>query len=87
MPFPGSGRSAEPVDGERRGDHVIAESSASVEVSELTAEEAAAAFDRIARTALNLSGEDFLAALDLDDVEPDARPGLLDVLMALPLVR
>ena len=68
----------------------IASSSASVEVSELTPEEAAAAFDRIARTALNLSGEDFLAALDqgkFDDVEPDAHPGLLDVLMALPLAR
>lgn len=68
----------------------IAESSASVEVSELTPEEAAAAFDRIARTALDLSGEKFLAALDggeFQDVDPDAYPGLLDVLMALPLVR
>jgi len=64
----------------------IAESSASVEVSELTAE----AFDRVARTALDLSGKEFLAALDegqYDDVDPDANPGLLDVLMALPLVR
>jgi hypothetical protein len=67
----------------------IAESSASLEVSELTPEEAAAAFDRIARTALDLSGAEFLAALDegkFDDVDPDAHPGLLDVLMALPLV-
>jgi hypothetical protein len=31
---------------------------------ELTSEEAAAAFDRIARTALDLSGQEFLAALD-----------------------
>ena len=67
----------------------IAESSASVEVSELTPEEAAEAFDRVARTALDLSGEEFLAALDEGkfDVDPDANPGLLDVLMALPLVR
>jgi hypothetical protein len=68
----------------------IAESSASVEVSELTPEEATAVFDRIVRSALNLSGEQFLADLDagkFDDVEPDAHPGLLDVLMALPLVR
>jgi hypothetical protein len=68
----------------------IAESSASVEVSELTPEEAAEAFDRVARTALDLSGEEFLAALDegkYDDVDPDAQSGLLDVLMALPLVR
>jgi hypothetical protein len=68
----------------------IAESSASVGVAELTPEEAAAAFDRIARTALDLSGEEFLAALDegkFDGVDPDVRPGLLDVLMALPLVR
>jgi hypothetical protein len=68
----------------------IAESSASVEVSELTPQEAAKAFDRVARTALDLSGEEFLAALDegkFDDVDPDANPGLLDVLMALPLVR
>ena len=39
----------------------IAGSSASVEVSELTPEEAIAAFDRVARTALDLSGEEFLA--------------------------
>jgi hypothetical protein len=68
----------------------IAESNASVGVTELTPEEAAAAFDRIARTALDLSGENFLAALDkgkFDGVDPDVHPGLLDVLMALPLVR
>jgi hypothetical protein len=68
----------------------IAESSASVEVNELTPEEATAAFDRIARTALDLSGAEFLVALDegeFDNVDPDAHPGLLDVLMALPLVR
>ncbi len=68
----------------------IAERNASVEVTECTPEEAAAAFDRISRSALDLSGEDFLAALDagkFDDVDPDAHPGLLDVLMALPLVR
>jgi hypothetical protein len=59
-------------------------------VSELTPEEATLAFDRISRSALNLTGEEFLAALDagkFDDVDPDAHPGLLDVLMALPLVR
>jgi hypothetical protein len=68
----------------------IAESSESVEVSELTPGEAASAFDRIARIALDLSGAEFLAALDegkFDNVDPDAHPGLLDVLMALPLVR
>ena len=68
----------------------IAESSASVEVSELTPEEAAEAFDRVAHAAMGLSGEEFLAALDegtFDDVDPDDHPGLLDVLMALPLVR
>jgi hypothetical protein len=39
---------------------------------------------------LDLSGEEFLAALHqgkYDDVDPDANPGLLDALMALPLVR
>ena len=68
----------------------VAESSASVEVCELTPETAAAAFDRISGTALDLSGEEFLAAFDegkFDDVDLDAHPGLLDVLMALPLVR
>jgi len=68
----------------------IAETNASVGVSELTPEEAAGAFDRIARGALDLSGPEFLQALDegeFDDVDPDAHPGLLDVLMALPLVR
>ncbi len=68
----------------------IAASNASVETDELTPEEAAVAFARITRRALDLSGEEFLAALDegkFDDVDPDAHPGLLDVLMALPLVR
>lgn len=68
----------------------IAESNASVEVSELTPSEAAATFDRITRDAMNLSGPAFLRALDagkFEDVDPDAQPGLLDVLMALPLVR
>jgi hypothetical protein len=68
----------------------IAESNASVEANELTPEEVVVAFDRIARRALDLSGQEFLAALEagsFDDVDPDAHPGLLDVLMALPLVR
>jgi hypothetical protein len=68
----------------------IAESSASVRVTELTPEEAAAAFDRVARTSLDLSGEEFLAALErgkCDGVDPDVHLGLLAVLMALPLVR
>lgn len=68
----------------------IAESNASVEVSELTPEEASAAFDRIVHAAMDMSGEEFLAAFDegkYDDVDPDANPGLLEVLMALPLVR
>ena len=67
----------------------IAESSASVEVSELTPEEAAEAFHR-SPYRLGPEREEFLAALDegkFDDVDPDANPGLLDVLMALPLVR
>jgi hypothetical protein len=74
----------------REGDDVDRREQRSVEVSELTPEEAAAVFDRIVRSALNLSGEQFLADFDagkFDDVEPDAHPGLLDVLMALPLVR
>jgi hypothetical protein len=68
----------------------VAESSAYVEVGELTPEEAAEAFGRVARTALHLSGEEFLGALDegkFDGVDPDTHPGLLDVLMALPAVR
>jgi hypothetical protein len=68
----------------------LADRRASVEVAELGLEEAAATFDRIARRALDVSGPDFLHALDdgtFDDVDPDAHPGLLDVLMALPLVR
>lgn len=68
----------------------IAETNASAGVSELSSEEAAAVFDRMTRSALGLSGEEFIAALDdgkFDDVDPDAHPGLLDVLMALPLVR
>ena len=67
----------------------LADRRPSVEVDELGPEEAAATFDRIARRALDLSGPDFLQALDDGkfDVDPDARPGLLDVLMALPLVR
>jgi GH18 family chitinase len=49
------------VDEARRVTVSIAGSSASVEVSELTPEEAIAAFDRVARMALDLSGEEFLA--------------------------
>ncbi len=63
---------------------------ASGEASELDPEEAGPAFDQIARNALGLSGPEFLQALDegkFDDVDPDSYPGLLDVLMALPLVR
>jgi hypothetical protein len=79
------------VDEERRLCPVsIAESNASVEANELTPEEAVVVFDQIARRALDLSGQEFLAALEagrFDDVDPDAHPGLLDVLMALPLVR
>ena len=68
----------------------IAESNTSVEVSELSPAEAAANFDRISRDALHLSGPEFLKALDtgkFEDVDPDTYPGLLEVLMALPLVR
>ena len=68
----------------------IAESSASVEVSELTPEQASTAFDRIAHAAMDMSGEEFLAALDkgkFDNIDPDDHPELLDVIMALPLVR
>ena len=68
----------------------IAESGASVGVTELTPEEAAEVFDRVAHTALDLSGEEFLVAFDegkFDGVDPDVHPGLLDVLMVLPLVR
>ena len=68
----------------------IAEGNASVGVTELSIEEAAAAFDRIVRRALDMSGAQFLEALDhgkFDDVDPDACPGLLDALMAVPLLR
>ena len=68
----------------------IAGGSASVEANELTPQEATVVFDRIARDALDLSDGAFLAALDgkeFNDIDPDAHPGLLDVLMALPLVR
>lgn len=67
----------------------IAESNASAEARMSTPEEAAVVFHRIARCALDLAAK-FLAALDegeFDDVDPDAHPGLLNVLMALPLVR
>jgi hypothetical protein len=49
------------VDEARRVTVSIAGSSASVDVSERTPEEAIAAFDRVARMALDLSGEEFLA--------------------------
>ncbi|CCG01666.1 hypothetical protein [Blastococcus saxobsidens] len=68
----------------------LADRRPSVEVDELGPAEAAATFDRIARRALDLRGPDFLQALDdgkYDDVDPDDYPGLLDALMALPLVR
>ena len=66
----------------------IAEGNASVGVSGLGPDEAAVAFDQIVRDSFGLSGAEFLAALDdgkFDDVDPDARPGLLNVLMAFSL--
>lgn len=68
----------------------IAESSDSGEIGELTPEEASAAFDHIAHAAMDMSGEEFLAALGegaVDGVDPDDHPGLLGVLTALPHVR
>jgi hypothetical protein len=68
----------------------ITHSDVSIASTELTPKEARAAFDRISKRALHMSGREFLTALDAgeyEDVDPDSIPGLLDVLMALPLVR
>ncbi len=68
----------------------IAESSETVGVEELSPEDAAAQFDRISQRCLGRSASEFLEALDAgkyEGVDPDSEPGLLDVLMALPLVR
>jgi len=61
-----------------------------VEVVELSTEDAAAAFDRLAQREMGITGEEFLRRWDSgewDGIDPDHVPGLVDVSMALPLVR
>lgn len=63
---------------------------AETEVVELTADEATAAFDRIARREMGISGEEFLSRWDAGEwngVDLDSVPGLVDVWMSLPMVR
>jgi hypothetical protein len=57
---------------------------------DMSDEEAAAAFDRVTRREMGISGEEFLRRWDAGewtDVEMDDVPGLTDVWMMLPLVR
>lgn len=61
-----------------------------VEIVELTDEDAASAFDEVARREMGLSGADFLARWDAGEWaerDLDEVPGLVDVWMSLPLVR
>ncbi len=61
-----------------------------VQVKELTADEAAEAFDTICRRELGLSGAEFLSRWDAGvygDTDVDDVAGLADVVTALPLVR
>ncbi|WP_018684694.1 hypothetical protein [Actinokineospora enzanensis] len=61
-----------------------------VEIVELSAAEAAEAFDALARRAMGLSGAEFLARWDSGewaDRDLDEVPGLVDVWMSLPMLR
>ena len=61
-----------------------------VEPRELSRQEGRAVFDTVARRYLGMSGEDFLRAWDagqFETVDVDEYPGLLGVLMLLPLAR
>jgi len=66
------------------------ETTCDVEVEHLTAAESASAFDALARREMGISGEEFLRRWDAGEwygVDPDDVPGLVDVSMALVLVR
>jgi len=61
-----------------------------VEIVSLTEEEAVAAFDALAQREMGISGAEFLRRWDAGewvDVNWDTVRGLVDVSMALPLVR
>jgi hypothetical protein len=66
------------------------ETATEVGIVELSADEAAKAFDRIARREMGISSEEFLERWDAGewrDIDMDGVPGLVDVWMALPMVR
>jgi len=61
-----------------------------VDVTYLSEAASAEAFDRMAQREMGISGEEFLRRWDAGewaDMDPDEVPGLVDVSMALPLVR
>jgi len=61
-----------------------------VDVTYLSRTASAEAFDRVVQREMGISGEEFLRRWDAGewaDVDLDEVPGLVDVSMALPLVR
>ena len=57
-------------------------------LTRLTRAEARAIFDRAARRALRMSGAEFLRKWDAGEFrDPDSDPGVMEVVMLLPLVR
>jgi hypothetical protein len=59
-----------------------------VTIDELTPEEAWDVFDRAAQNDLHMSGEEFLRRWDAGAFRADPdQPGVMDVVMLIPLVR
>lgn len=59
-------------------------------IVELNGVDAAAEFDGIARECMDMSGPEFLRRYDrgeFADVTEDDNPGIVDMMLALPLVR
>lgn len=56
-------------------------------IATLTPEEGEQVFDRLARRRLGMSGEEFLRRWDAGEFAADCeRPGLMEVVLALPFV-
>jgi hypothetical protein len=69
---------------------VTSDAATDVEIVAMTESEAAEAFGRLAKREMRISGDEFLRRWDAgewDDLDLDEVPGLVDVWMALPLVR
>lgn len=76
------------VENEEHIDNIYAEAERNGLLNVLSKDEACEAFDQQARRYLNMSGEEFLHALDAGEFDDDFdRPEVIRVWMLLPFVR